>query len=366
MRVLVTKWFGCVVLEGGRVVERKDFPRDAHAIAERLLRIRRGEILDEERALAAQNVGVTESRLRSLGSLQTAAKAPAIDRGGASPELVHEAALLVARDEMKKAAGERDRFVVQSVRAMDEVTRTTNTLMERLREWYALHYPEALRHVTDQAKLAKALAEAPDRASVAAKLGAKAPEDSIGTTFTSDELAAIRGFARNLAELFNERSRLEALIGRDVAQVAPTLSGFVGPNIAARLISQANGLERLASFPSSTVQTLGAENALFLHLKEGKRPPKHGVLFQHALINTAPRWQRGRIARLMAGLASQAARMDCFGTEKTDRSATLKADLEAHLKRLRARKPPPFRRPGPPHAHKAGPRPRAMAPRRRA
>ncbi|MDP2766202.1 MAG: hypothetical protein Q8O41_01935 [Candidatus Methanoperedens sp.] len=44
---------------------------------------------------------------------------------------------------------------------------------------------------------------------------------------------------------------------------------------------------------SSTVQVIGANNALFRHLK-GKAPsPKHGIIFRHPLVNTAPRWQRG-------------------------------------------------------------------------
>jgi large subunit ribosomal protein L10 len=64
----------------------------------------------------------------------------------------------------------------------------------------------------------------------------------------------------------------------------------------------------LAKMPSGTVQTLGAEKALFRHLKEGNRPPKHGVIFQHPLLHRAPLRKRGPSARSLAGALSIAAR----------------------------------------------------------
>ena len=69
----------------------------------------------------------------------------------------------------------------------------------------------------------------------------------------------------------------------------------------------------MASLPASTVQVLGAEKALFRSLKTGSQPPKHGLLFQHALVHAAPRWQRGKIARAIAAKAVIAARVDIYG-----------------------------------------------------
>ena len=64
--------------------------------------------------------------------------------------------------------------------------------------------------------------------------------------------------------------------------------------------------------PASTIQVLGAEKALFRSLKTGARPPKHGILFQHPLIHTAPKWQRGKIARAVASKVAIAARIDYY------------------------------------------------------
>ena len=69
-------------------------------------------------------------------------------------------------------------------------------------------------------------------------------------------------------------------------------------------------MEKLARLPSSTIQILGAEKALFRALKTGSKPPKHGILFQHDDIHAAPKWQRGKIARSLASKIAIAARVD--------------------------------------------------------
>ena len=80
--------------------------------------------------------------------------------------------------------------------------------------------------------------------------------------------------------------------------VAPNVAFVVGPVLGARLIAISGGLTRLATWPAGTVQLLGAETALFRHLKEGTAPPKHGILFQHPDVHKAPPWQRGPTARV--------------------------------------------------------------------
>jgi nucleolar protein 56 len=136
--------------------------------------------------------------------------------------------------------------------------------------------------------------------------------------------------------------------------VAPTLSRVVGDLVAARLVAHAGSLERLAFLPASTIQTLGAEEALFLHLKEGKKPPKHGALFMHALVNQAPPKQRGRIARQLATKASIAARIDHFGgPDAATKAEALVASIDSQLKRIRTA-PPPMRRSQPASRHRRG------------
>jgi len=84
---------------------------------------------------------------------------------------------------------------------------------------------------------------------------------------------------------------------------------------------------------------------MFRHIKEGSDGPKHGVIFQHPMLHSAPPWQRGSIARAVAGKVSIAARADAFGGE--DISERLKAELEARLEEIRkSKKEAPLRRKG--------------------
>ena len=58
---------------------------------------------------------------------------------------------------------------------------------------------------------------------------------------------------------------------------------------------------------------LGAERAFFEHLRGRAPPPRHGLLFLHPAIQSAPRGERGKLARALAGKVSIAARLDVAG-----------------------------------------------------
>ena len=86
---------------------------------------------------------------------------------------------------------------------------------------------------------------------------------------------------------------------------------------------------------------------LFRSLKTGARPPKHGLIFQHTLLHDAKRWQRGKIARVIAGKLAIAARADAFGGHFIgDR---LKAEINKRLDEIRVKykDPPPTKEPKP-------------------
>jgi nucleolar protein 56 len=101
------------------------------------------------------------------------------------------------------------------------------------------------------------------------------------------------------------------------------------------MVKQAGGIRRLATMPAGTIQTLGAEKALFRHIKEGKRPPKHGFLMQHPLVHRAPRHQRGALARSLAAKVALAARADVF-TKSKEAGARLAAEFAERAEAIKA------------------------------
>src|SRR5208283_3772568 len=95
------------------------------------------------------------------------------------------------------------------------------------------------------------------------------------------------------------QARFETSVSEALPRRAPNVSALLGPLLAARMLAQAGGLDRLARLPASTIQVLGAEKAFFEHLRGRAPPPKHGLLFLHPSIQGAPRRLRGKLARAL-------------------------------------------------------------------
>lgn len=345
--LLVTTWFGSFLVDGHRVVRHSLFPKDPEAIAERLHRIEDWKALDEERRLVAglDEFFVTEPRLERIGGRSTPERVEWIrpEDYGFDRRLLHEAMLALGRRRMREAVRPDD-HLAQAVATLDDLLGTENLLVERLREWYGLHFPELARLVDSRTYVAW-IAEHADRSQMPLE-----ERESVGAPITEAQRERLERLARTAREVAEERERLEGFIESTARELAPNVSRLVGPVLCARLIALAGGLRELARLPAGTVQLLGAERALFRHIREGKRPPKHGVLFQHPLVHGSPRWQRGPITRALAGKIAIAARADVY--TKRDVTDGLQAKIDAAVEEIR-------------RTH-AAPKPRAAARRPRA
>jgi nucleolar protein 56 len=76
---------------------------------------------------------------------------------------------------------------------------------------------------------------------------------------------------------------------------------------------------------------LGAEKALFRHLRTGAKAPKYGILHEHPLISQAKKPEHGKIARLLADKIAIAAKVDFFKGKFVGNK--LKKDIERRLKK---------------------------------
>lgn len=262
---------------------------------------------------------------------------------GIDAKVLHRAALVRARRQLTQRHGERDRILAEEVRAIDDLVRTANLLVERLREWYALHAPEATRLTPDAKELARLVAEHGDRKPLLTALDhAELAAASLGTQLDDADIAVLQGFAGALRAVHESWAALEARVTQLMDEVAPNVASVAGPIIGARLIALAGSLQKLATVPTGTVQLYGAETALFRHIKEGTKPPKHGIIFQHPLLHAAPPWQRGALARAMAQQLSLGAKADAF--TGNDLRVALKEALDADVARIqRERAKPPAR-----------------------
>jgi nucleolar protein 56 len=180
-----------------------------------------------------------------------------------------------------------------------------------------------------------------------AALISKAAESSMGADIAERDLIQIQDLAKNVLEFYELRKNMDNYVDRTMEEMAPNVRAVAGALLGARLIAIAGSLQTLAMRPASTIQVLGAEKALFRSLKTGARPPKHGLIFQHTLLHDAKRWQRGKIARVIAGKLAIAARADAFGGRFI--ADDLKADINKRLEEIREKykEPPPPKEPKP-------------------
>jgi nucleolar protein 56 len=249
-KYLITKWFGTFLFDETTVQKEILFPKQTKEIVKRLRQIEKNNILAEEETIAKNiHVIVNERRLQPLGAYNHEDPVFNIipikpEDYGFSKEFLHEVSLLLTQERVDEQLQSEDLQLIQMVNALDDLVQTANLLSERLSCWALL--PTAKKKV--------------------------------------------KPFEKTLAAVNDEIARLQDQIEKDMETIAPNTSTIIGPLIGARLIALAGGMQRMAMMPASTIQLLGAEKALFRFKKEGGRPPKHGVIFQHPSINKTSRY----------------------------------------------------------------------------
>ena len=220
---------------------------------------------------------------------------------------LREATVEATREAVRERERADDRQLIHAVRAMDDCDRVANELAERVVEWAGSLLDDAGEGVEG----AREVADRED-----------APEP-------------LRSLAARVRDLDEEAAALRATVERTAPGVAPNLSAMAGPVLAARLIALAGGLESLARKPSGTVQVLGAEEALFAHLRGRAPSPKHGVIYIHEAVRGTHPDDRGSAARAVAGKLTIAARVDHYSGE---RKPELDEELRERIATIRARK----------------------------
>jgi len=337
-KLLKTVWFGSFVLDGDTVVDKVLFPADPESIAERLLAISKDQPLAEEQQLIKEHrpENTSEPRLVDLGlALYSSDFSPNPAENGFPPDMLAKASRKLATMKTKEAVTP-DLYLIQALGTYDTLLEIKNLLGERLRNYYALHWPELI-DLVPESRYTHLISEYGDKDGIASANEPDLPGDDLASDAPEGDVQALKDLAELIEEMGRRRDGLESHISAQMRSVCPNLAAVTGPLVGARLISLAGSLERLARLPSSTVQILGAEKAMFRSKKENAKQPKHGVIFVHPFIRTAPHWRRGKIARALAGKASIAAKVDFNKGEFVGDS--LKADLERKVESINQRYP---------------------------
>ena len=222
---------------------------------------------------------------------------------------------------IKKESASEDKHLIQAINSIAEIDETISKLIERIREWYALYFPE-MDTIRNNETYIRLISQNKTKENIIEAKPDAFPENvlDLEDDINPIDLEIMNRYANSIYELQKTRKELEQYIDAKMEEIAPNLRLLVGSSLGAKLISHAGGLKRLATYPSSTVQIMGAEKAVYRHLKSGDRPPKYGLIYQDPQVRGSKWWNRGKIARMLAGKISLAVRRDVF-TKTFDENA---------------------------------------------
>ncbi len=218
--------------------------------------------------------------------------------------------LRLSKDSIKGSVSE-DLLIIQAISNVSELDKVNNILIKRLREWYALHFPEFEHIMDNQEKFVELLIEK-NKKELMTDFNIK---ESMGAELNELHLEEMLLLAEEIKRLQLLRKKHEEYLEKVMKEYCPNLLELAGITIGAKLIELGKGLKHIALLPASTVQLLGAEKALFRHIKMGSKSPKYGIIFQHPLIQKADRKLKGKAARMLADKLSLCARLDFFKGE---------------------------------------------------
>ena len=222
---------------------------------------------------------------------------------------LHEATTAATQAAVREREQADDQQLIHAVRALDDCRRVANELTERVGEWAGSRD-----------------ADADVDGEYIADLASRDPDNPMAGRLVS--------LAGRIVDLHAEIDDLQVVVESTATSVAPNLTALAGAELAARLIALAGGLDELAKKPAGTVQVLGAEEALFAHLRGGAPSPKHGIIYTHEYVRGIRPDDRGSAARALAGKLTIAARVDNYTGEYRPELA---AELDDRIERIRAR-----------------------------
>lgn len=197
-----------------------------------------------------------------------------------------------------------DNLIVQTINSIEELKRTLNLHSKRLREFFELTAPEVSKKVEDHENLAHMIVEK-SKETLEKQFKIK---DSCGADLPEVDYEQIQDLARTNLMIAGLIHTQETYLEKTMEKYCPNLTILAGSLIGAKLIAHVGSLRKLAFLPASTVQILGAEKALFRHLRSGARGPKYGYLFNHSFVQNSK--HKGAIARKLAAKISLCAKID--------------------------------------------------------
>ena len=270
-----------------------------------------------------------------------------------TPEQKRLRILNLAKASTSTAYSGTEHSIIQAIASYNELEKTRNLIHEKLEEWYGIFFPEL--RIQNPITYAKYIIEfgqdkkAPSQEKLAALVGDAAARiselatGSIGREPSQEEFRMLTELAKLELSVAEAETTLDKYLEESTKKLMPNITYLIDYKVAAELLGKAGSLTKLAFMPAGTIQLLGAEKALFKHIKFGTKPPKYGSIFKLQQVGGAGRFDRGRIARAYATKIAIAARAD--GISKNFIADKLKEQLDQVIQKQGHREHPGPQRP---------------------
>ncbi|MCC7552670.1 hypothetical protein KO317_03325 [Candidatus Micrarchaeota archaeon] len=227
-----------------------------------------------------------------------------------------EHALRRARANLMEALMEKDFTIVNGVNTIEDLVKIINMMFERLEEWIKLFEPNFKSKSIE----------------ISCKTIVEEDIFKKNKEMSEKDKTQLLNIAKQIINLIELKNSIEKYLNEITLEMAPNISYLIGPELTAKLIASSGGIKKMGLMPASTIQVIGAEKALFKHLKSGSSPPKHGLIFQFAAVGKAPKKKRGKIARTVSSKIVIAARADAF--TKNFIAKELKEEMDKKIKKI--------------------------------
>lgn len=277
------------------------------------------------------------------GQMESLIKVPEKEIAAMRIGLAHS----LSRYKLKFSPDKVDTMIVQAISLLDDLDKELNNYIMRCKEWYGWHFPELSKIIQDNIAYCKTIKKVGYKTNaIKTELNDILPEDveqkvkeaaevSMGTEISEEDLSNITNLCDQVLEISDYRNQLYEYLKNRMLAVAPNLTALVGELVGARLIAHAGSLLNLAKHPSSTVQILGAEKALFRAMKTKHDTPKYGLIYHASLVGQSGAKYKGKVSRMLAAKAALAIRVDALGEDNNcNMGIEHRAVLEKRLQQL--------------------------------
>jgi nucleolar protein 56 len=201
-----------------------------------------------------------------------------------------------------------DLLIIQAIGSINEIKKSINLLSKRLREWYSYVLPEVENSLDDHISFAERISkDSTEKLSKDFNLNI-----TMGKDLGKEDLDSIKSLASAILDLDKQKQKKEIYLEKLMKKTCPNLEAVAGYLTGAKLLAIAGSLRNMVMMPASTIQLLGAEKALFMHMIRGTKSPKHGVIVEHPLIQKVDKKDKGKASRALADKISLAVKLDFF------------------------------------------------------